>query len=280
MAAGENEQSGTGANGSQPTVSPSFAANLKGKTGIVTGSARGIGAGIAIELGRRGASVVVNYTSATSEAKAAAVVAEIQKAGSKAVAVQGSVVHAADRSKLVDAALALSSTAHIDLLVHNAANGDDRLLANVDEAFFDELVSVNLRGPLFLTQAVVPHMARGGRIVLISSAAARMGVAETTVYAATKAGNEAFARVWATELGQSQGITVNCVNPGPIATDGYYSSTPEFIDSMQPMIESTPAEARVGEVRDIAPLVSFLCSEESRWVTGSVVSGSGGLLIF
>lgn len=87
-------------------------------------------------------------------------------------------------------------------------------------------------------------------------------------------------RVWATELGQSRGITVNCVNPGPVATDMYYESSQDFIDSMKPLVESTPAEARMGEVRDIVPLVSFLCSEESRWVTGSVVSGSGGLLFF
>lgn len=135
--------------------------------------------------------------------------------------------------------------------------------------------------------------------MLITSAAARMGVAETTVYAANKAGLEAFARVWATELGQSHGITVNCVSPGPIATDQFHNSSPEFKQALQPMIESTPAEARMGEVEDIVPLVrqgiatisffitptseadmlnSFLCSEESRWVTGSVLSGTGGLL--
>lgn len=98
-------------------------------------------------------------------------------------------------------------------------------------------------------------MPRGGRIVLITSAAARMGVAETTVYAANKAGLEAFARVWATELGQSHGITVNCVSPGPIATDQFQNSSPEFKQALQPMIESTPAEARMGEVEDIVPLV-------------------------
>lgn len=123
-------------------------------------------------------------------------------------------------------------------------------------------------------------MPRGGRIVLISSCSARMGVAQQTVYAASKASTEAFARVWATELGQSKGITVNCVNPGPVATDMYYASSQEFIDDLKPLIDSTPAEARIGEVRDIAPIVGFLCSEESRWVTGSVVSSSGGLLLF
>ena len=82
-----------------------------------------------------------------------------------------------------------------------------------------------------------------------------MGVPETSVYSATKAANEAFSRVWATELGQSHGITVNCVNPGPIATEQYYSSSKDFQNSLQPMIDSTPAEARIGQVDDVTPIV-------------------------
>ena len=73
---------------------------------------------------------------------------------------------------------------------------------------------------------------------------------------------------------------MNCVNPGPVATDGYFNSTQEFLDDLKPLVESTPAEARVGEVRDIAPIVGFLASEESRWVTGSTISACGGLLYF
>lgn len=98
-------------------------------------------------------------------------------------------------------------------------------------------------------------MPRGGRIIIISSVSARMGVPQQTVYAASKAATEALARVWATELGQSKGLTVNCVNPGPVATDMYYASDQDFIDALKPMIDSTPAEARVGETTDIAPIV-------------------------
>lgn len=123
-------------------------------------------------------------------------------------------------------------------------------------------------------------MPKGGRIIIVSSVSARMGVPQQSVYAATKAANEALARVWATELGQSQGITVNCVNPGPVATDGYFNSDQDFIDALKPLIDSTPAAPRIGEPQDIAPLVGFLATEESRWVTGSVVSASGGLLLF
>jgi 3-oxoacyl-[acyl-carrier protein] reductase len=93
---------------------------------------------------------------------------------------------------------------------------------------------------------------------MISSVSARMGVAQQSVYAASKAGTEALARVWATELGQSRGITVNCVNPGPVSTEMFRANAPEFIESLKPMINSTPAGARLGETDDIAPLVRYV----------------------
>ncbi|PYI01457.1 NAD(P)-binding protein [Aspergillus sclerotiicarbonarius CBS 121057] len=261
---------------------PRLSANLLGKTAIVTGSSRGIGAGIALELGRRGATVIITHTSEGSKSAAQSVVDTIEhtQSGGKGLPVQANITTAADRQTLIDTAVKCGPTGQIDIMVHNAADGEDSSLANVTEGFFDKLVDVNLKAPLFLTQAALPHMPRGGRIVLITSAAARMGVAQTSVYAATKAGLEAFARVWATELGQAHGITVNCVSPGPIATEQFHNSAPDFKDAMQPMIQATPAEARLGEVDDIVPLVSFLCSEESRWMIGSVLSGTGGMLLF
>ncbi|EXJ78189.1 hypothetical protein A1O3_09350 [Capronia epimyces CBS 606.96] len=273
---------GTNGVSGQQHILPTLSSNLVGKTAIVTGSSRGIGAGIALELGRRGANVVVNYSSEKSQGPASQVVKAIEatKLGPRAVAVQASVAVAADQQKLVEAALKLSPSQQIDMLVHNAGHGDDRYLVDLDEAFYNEQMDINLKAPVFLTQAALPHIPRGGRIVIISSVSARMGVPQQSIYAASKAGTEALARVWASELGQSRGITVNCVNPGPVATDMYYASSQEFIDELQPMINTTPAEARIGEVADIVPLVSFLCSEESRWVTGSVVSASGGLLLF
>lgn len=154
----------------------------------------------------------------------------------------------------------------------------------------------NVRGPIFLTKEALPHLPRGGRIVFISSAAARLGVAGHTVYGPTKAANEALVRVWAKELGHSHGITVNCVNPGPVATgkiydalfprlqltktsviDQWFQSDEQFLKDMQPLIDETPAAPRVGEVDDIAPLVAFLCSEDAKWTTGSCLSANGGL---
>jgi NAD(P)-dependent dehydrogenase (short-subunit alcohol dehydrogenase family) len=160
---------------------------------------------------------------------------------------------------------------------NSAALGIDANLDEVTEELFQTHFDTNVKGPIFLTKAVIPHIAKGGRVVFVSSAAARLGVAGQTVYGATKAANESCARVWAKELGQSHGITVNCVNPGPVATDQWQESDDQFRQDMQPLIESTPAAARIAEVDDIAPLVAFLCTDDARWATGSVLCANGGL---
>ena len=106
----------------------------------------------------------------------------------------------------------------------SAAEGLEANLMDTTPEFYETHFNCNVRGPIFLTKAVVPHINKGGRIVFISSAGARLGVAGQTVYAATKAADEALVRVWAKELGQSHNITVNCVNPGPVATGESFTS--------------------------------------------------------
>ncbi|OJJ53890.1 hypothetical protein ASPSYDRAFT_187037 [Aspergillus sydowii CBS 593.65] len=251
--------------------------DLSGKTAIVTGSSRGIGAGTAVQLAKRGANVVVSYTSANSRGRAEKVVNDIQATGHKAILCQADLTKLPELKKLIDSALQISETGKIEILVHNAALGVDANLDQVTEEIYTTHFDTNVKAPIFLTQAVVPHIPQGGRIVFVSSAAARLGVAGQTVYGATKAANESLARVWAKELGQSHGITVNCVNPGPVATDQWAESDDQFRDDMQPLIESTPAAARIAEVDDIAPLVAFLCTDDARWTTGSVLSANGGL---
>ncbi|KAK7711889.1 putative secondary metabolism biosynthetic enzyme [Diaporthe eres] len=251
--------------------------DLSGKTAIVTGASRGIGAAIANQLAKRGANVVVNYMTARSRQRSDDLVKTINSYGVKAVAVQADISKVSEIPKLVRAALDLTTTGKIEILVHNAALGHDANLDEVTEELYQTHFNTNVKGPIFLTKAVVPHIARGGRIVLVSSAAARLGVAGQTVYAATKAAEESLARVWAKELGQSHDITVNCVNPGPVATDQWNESDEQFRNDMQPLIESTPAAARIAEVDDIAPLVAFLCTDDARWTTGSVLSANGGL---
>ncbi|TVY91954.1 3-oxoacyl-[acyl-carrier-protein] reductase [Lachnellula willkommii] len=126
--------------------------NLIGKTAVVTGSARGIGAGIAIDLGKRGANVVVNYTSRRGEVAAAAVSKRIEAGGSKVAAVQANVAVMSDLQKLVDAALVISENGKIDILVHNAATGDDCYLEDMTERFYEDQTDANLKGCLR-----VPH---------------------------------------------------------------------------------------------------------------------------
>lgn len=160
------------------------------------------------------------------------------------MAVQADIGKAAECPKLIEAALSISETGKIEILIHkyvlnpgfllilskylqsskmitsncSAALGVDANLVQVTEELYTTHFDTNVKGPIFLTKAAEPHLPHGGRVVFVSSAAARLGVPGQTVYAATKAANEALARVWAKELGQSHGITVNCVNPGPVAT--------------------------------------------------------------
>ncbi|KAI1610498.1 hypothetical protein EDD36DRAFT_467560 [Exophiala viscosa] len=252
--------------------------SLRDKTAIVTGS--GLGAEIAVTLAKRGANVVVNYVSEGSKKRAEEVVNQINNLGREAVIVQASVSDIDQIQPIVDAALKLSKNGKIDILVHNAAQGLEANLIDTTVDFYNQHFDCNVRGPILLTKAALPHIPRGGRIVFISSAAARLGVGGQTVYAATKAANEALCRTWAKELGHTYGVTVNNVNPGPIATDQWFNSDEQFLKDMQPLIDSTPAAPRVGEVSDVAPLVAFLCTDDARWVTGSSLSASGGLIQF
>ncbi|KAI8648976.1 hypothetical protein NCS55_01470800 [Fusarium keratoplasticum] len=251
---------------------------LQGKAAIVTGSSRGIGAGIALDLARKGANVLVHYTSPNSVPAAEAIAQQVRDLGRKSAICKADLTDLDQHQSIIDAAIKnVSESGKIEILVHNAAVGRDALLKDTTVDFYNDHVNCNIRGLFFLTQKALPHLAHGGRIVIISSVRARLGVETQGIYSATKAAGEALARVWAKELGHEHGITVNCVNPGPVATDQWRASTDEFIEAMQPIIKSTPAAPRVGEVEDIAPLVSFLCTEEARWVTGSVLSANGGL---
>lgn len=139
-------------------------------------------------------------------------------------------------------------------------------------------MAVNVRAVIFTTQAVLPYIRRGGRIVNISSISARGGFATQTVYAATKAAVEGLTRVWATELGHKYGVTVNAVNPGPVDTDMYRAAGEVHLKRMEEQNKKVPAEPRCGTAQDVADVVTFLCEERSRWVTGDVVCANGGML--
>ena len=249
----------------------SLAANSKrfaGKIALVTGGSRGIGAAIALRLASEGATVVISY--ASNKTAADAVVAHIKGLGSKAIAVKANVSSKQDTESLI---AEIKKLGKIDILVNNAAIflGGPLEEANLDQ--FDQLFSTNVRGVVATTLAALPHINDGGRIINISSGAARASIANFSFYSATKAALEALTRCWAQELGKRQ-ITVNAIAPGTTQTDMLEQGLPG--EAKQAFIDKT-ALGRVGQPADIADAVAFLASADSRWITGKTIDCDGGL---
>ena len=248
--------------------------SLKGRVAIVTGGSRGIGAGIATELSKRGANVLITYNSASVQAEE--VISKIKSFGSEAIGVQASGSDRDSPRRIV--AAAVERWGHIDIIINNAGAGDDCLLQDMTHELWDKILDCNLRFPTFLVKEAMPHFGTAPRIVNVSSVIARMGGSYSTAYCATKAALEGVTKVWALELGHKYGATVNCVNPGPVATDMWLRDTdPEVLKEWDTKMKETPAAPRIAEVDDIAQVVAFLSEEASRWSTGSTVNANGGL---
>ncbi len=249
----------------------SLAANSKrftGKIALVTGGSRGIGAAIALRLASEGATVVITY--ASNKKAADTVVAQIKELGSNAIAVKANVSSKQDTESLI---AEIKKLGKIDILVNNAAIflGGPLEAANLDQ--FDQIFNINVRGVVAITLAVLPFINDGGRIINISSGAARASFANFSFYSATKAAIEALTRGWAQELGKRQ-ITVNAIAPGTTQTDMLEQGMPG--DAKQSFIDKT-ALGRLGQPADIADAVAFLASNDSRWITGKTIDCDGGL---
>ncbi len=243
---------------------------LEGKAALVTGGARGIGAAIAERLAKDGAAVAVNYSKSAKEAEA--VVERIRKAGGKAVALKGDVSDPAQAKGLVDAAF--KELGRLDILVNNAGRADFAPVSAVDPAHVKALFDLNVNGPIFATQAAAARFPKeGGRVISVSSVVAQHAFPGASVYSATKAALESLTRVWAAELA-GQGVTVNAVAPGPVETEMLKSALDEA--TKKGMIGRTPL-GRLGAPADIADVVAFLASPDSRWITGSVIDTAGGM---
>ncbi len=244
---------------------------LKDKVAIVTGASKGIGAGIAKSLAAQGAAVIVNY--ASSKAGADKVVAEIEAAGGKAVAVGGDVSKQADAENLV--AKAIEHFGRLDVLVNNSGVYEFASIETITEQHYRRMFDINVFGTLLVTQAAVKHLGQGGSIINIGSAVTRITPAESAVYTGTKGAVDAITGVLARELGP-RGIRVNAVNPGMVITEGVQAAGFAASEMEQALTSMTPL-GRVGQVDDIAPIVTFLASDDARWVTGELILGSGGL---
>ena len=247
-------------------------AKLTGKVAVVTGASKGIGAGIAKELAAQGASVVVNYSS--SKEGAEKVVAEITKAGGKAIAVGGSVAKAGDIEKLF--AEAKKTYGKVDILVNNAGVYAFAPLEAITEDEIDRIFSTNVKGLLLATKTGVTHFPpEGGSVINIGSVASENTPATSAVYSGTKGAVDVITRVLAKELGPKK-IRVNAVNPGPVLTEGVKSAGFEGSDFLNQYVQQTPL-GRIGQPDDVATVVAFLASDDARWITGSLLQAAGGL---
>lgn len=243
---------------------------------IVTGGSRGLGRNTAVSIARHGGDVILTYRSGAEAAKA--VVAEIEAMGRKAVALQldvGSVSAIPAFVAEVRAALASTwSRDRFDHLINNAGHGAMAPFAETTEAQFDQLFDVHVKGVFFLTQALLPLLADGGRIVNFSSGLTRVSYPGFSAYSAAKGAVEILTLYMARELG-GRGITVNTIAPGAIETDflgGAVRDTPEYNAAFANMT----ALGRVGLPDDIGPAVASLIGPDNRWITAQRIEVSGG----
>ncbi|OKL59522.1 hypothetical protein UA08_05420 [Talaromyces atroroseus] len=252
--------------------------SLAGKVAIITGSGRetGIGAGIAHTLASNGAWVVINHISDKTAHRAANVAESIvQNTTGKAVVVQADVSTPEGAKKLVEESLKQFEVDHVDILVNNAANGNPEPFLKASSSSMETLFKSIVFAPVYLIQSAIPHMPRGGRIINTGSVATRLGMGPTAIYGAAKAAVESMTFSMAMDLGRGFGVTINTIAPGPVETDALPKEFAQKIH--EPLIAMTKAEERVGTAEDIADAVLLLCSEKSRWITGQVISVSGGI---
>ena len=245
---------------------------LTNKVAVVTGSSKGIGAGIAKGLAAEGAAVVVNY--ASSKEGAERVVSEIKAKGGKAVAIQGDVSKAKDVQRLF--AETKKALGRLDVLVNNAGVYEFASLEQVTEEQFHRLFGTNVLGLILATQEAAKHFgADGGSVINIGSVASSLTLPTTAVYTATKGAVDAVTRTLAKELGPRK-IRVNSINPGVVETEGAHAAGVIGTDFVKGLEAQTPL-GRIAQPSDIAPVAVFLASEDSAWVTGETLLASGGL---
>jgi 3-oxoacyl-[acyl-carrier protein] reductase len=243
---------------------------LSGKIAIVTGGSRGIGRAIAERLAHDGATVVINYVQHAD--KAQEVVNALEAAGAHTRAVQADMSHVTDIRRLFQETINLFG--QLDIVVNNAAITLHKLVAEMGEEEFDAIFNLNAKGTFFALQEAARHITDGGRIVNISSGSILQSFPGNAAYEGSKAAVVQFTRVLAKELGK-RNITVNAVSPGPTETEmAQEANAPGWDDLMK---QRTPL-GRLGQPEDIADVVAFVVSEQSRWITGQNIHASGGIV--
>jgi 3-oxoacyl-[acyl-carrier protein] reductase len=243
---------------------------LQGKVALVTGASKGIGAAIARELAARGAAVAVNYSGSKDAAEK--VVADINAAGGKAVAIQANLSDPAAAAPLVESVA--KQLGPISVLVNNAGRYEFAPLEAITPEHFHKQFDLNVLGLLSVTQAAVKNFdPKGGSIINIGSVAAA-GVPSAAVYSATKGAVDSITVALAGELGPKK-IRVNALNPGMVETEGVHAAGFIGSDFQKKNVAETPL-GRIGQPQDIASVAAFLASDDSYWVTGQQIKVSGG----
>jgi 3-oxoacyl-[acyl-carrier protein] reductase len=240
---------------------------LSGKVALVTGASRGIGAAIALKFAELGADVAIIYSS--NVAAADDVVAQIEKTGVRAIALQCDVSDFDGAKGIV--AKVVESLGKVDILVNNAGVTKDALVFSMKEADFNAVVDTSLKGAFNFTKHVYPLFIKqkSGRIINMASISGLRGIAGQANYSAAKAGIIGLTKAVARELA-GRGVTVNAIAPGFIATD--------MTKNLEVDMKEIPA-GRVGEAQDVAELAAFLASDSASYITGEVIRVDGGLAI-
>lgn len=240
--------------------------NLNGKIAIVTGGSGGIGSATCIRLAADGAKVVVHYGG--SEDKANKVVNQIKQKGGQAIAIQADISNGESVINLFESTE--KQFGKPDIIVNFAGTGDVGKLAEMDEANFDKVFGLNAKGSFFCMKEAANRLNDNGRIINISSCLVPRPQPGFSLYIASKAAIESMSKVLAMELGDRH-ITVNTVSPGPTETEMYASSG----DDAQAAAAQSPFN-RIGQPEDIADVVSFVASDDARWMTGQTFNVGGG----
>lgn len=248
--------------------------NQQQKIALVTGGSRGIGQAISIKLAEAGFFTIVHY--AEREESAQLTLEKIRKAGGDCALVKANFKNPIAVPKLfedVDQILRSLSVKKIDVLVNNAGIGWIQDFEKMNSTEFDELISVNLKSPFFVTQNALERINDGGRIINLTSIVTRMAMPAVPAYSMTKAALDSMTLWLAKQLGPRQ-ITVNSVAPGIVNTEMNAGSLRD--PESHKYMASLSTFNRVGEPRDIADVVAFLASDEARWISGQRIEVSGG----
>jgi len=251
----------------------------KNKIALVTGGSRGLGKDMALRLAEKGIDVIITYNTQAQDAEA--VVNQVKQGGGNAAAMQLNTgdVKSFDAfiAKLNGVLKETFAADHLDFLVNNAGIGGYKLISEVTEDFFDELMNIHYKGVYFLTQKIIPLLNDGGGIVNVSSGLTRVSMPRSSAYAAMKGAIEVFTRYLAKELG-ARGIRANTVAPGAILTDfggGHLRAN----EQSQKMVSDITALGRPGVAEDIGGVVAFLCTDDARWVNAQRIEVSGGMMV-